>query len=209
MNFYDELAQMRRNLESARPVKRPDLKVEDWLLKDPMGAVYKEAETLLNSGQVCYAGIVQANKLLFKKGLIFSPDCPAAFVYSDNEFINANPFLLEDIAHYIYSFKGIPDSAPEELREIVRVVADEYERMFNVPVPVKAVPFEGKEQVAAEYYENAEVLFTTAFVFRKYVPGKALKGRVVPVLAKPGECKSIMILPGNYWTDSFIQNCWQ
>ncbi|MDE5854260.1 MAG: hypothetical protein K2H19_04270, partial [Ruminococcus sp.] len=195
INLFSELQTMRENFKADlnKKIKLPKI---DWLKVDLLGDIYKSADVLLKKGNVYYSAIIQANKLLFKRFPCW--DCPMEIIYSTDDFINENPYLLHETAHYIYSFKNSTE-APPPIKVIVDSISDEYQRNFNVPVVMKDIFESDQDEI------NKAILYcNTVMVFRKYIPKKTLKGNIVPIIAAHYECRSIIILPEKYWTDNFI-----
>lgn len=190
-NFLQgELIKMQNNY-SNKPKKWIRLKRPSWLsLKDPMSKVYSEKRALLKRGEVTYASIVQANTMLFHK--FPSCDCPAQVVYSSDTYVKENPYMLYDIARYIFDYKGEPEeNIPDEWKSIARAVTDEYDRTgftFGLEINGYTVGFH----------------LIPTMIFRKLLPKKKLCGKILPVLVSP-ECKQILILPKKYWTKEFTR----
>lgn len=202
INLFSELQTMRENFNADcnKKIKLPKI---DWLKVDLLGDIYKSADILLEKGNVYYSAIIQANKILFKRFPCW--DCPMEIIYSTEDFINENPYFLHETAHYIYSFKN--GEAPPPIKAIVDSISDEYQRNFNVPVVMKDL-LEQDDDDFIERVRKSVLYCNTVMVFRKYIPKKTIKGNIVPIIAAPYECRSIMVLPEKYWTDNFIKNFW-
>ena len=46
----------------------------------------------------------------------------------------------------------------------------------------------------------------TIMVYRKHLPTRTLIGSVLPIIACPEECDSVIILPSNYWSNDFKES---
>ena len=188
MDLKEELIKMQCCYDQKR-LQDIRLKCPEWLtFRDPMSSIFKDKATLLQYGNVCFAHIVQANTILFKR--FPHVDCPAHIVYSDDACIAENPGILQDIAHQLYQYKHTPlEKVPQQWREIIRVIADEYDRSdFTFSV---------------EYDGNAvEIHFIPTMIFRKLLPNRKLCGSLLPILIAPG-CKSVIVLPKRFWTKGF------
>jgi hypothetical protein len=188
MNFKEELAKMQSCYDQKR-LQDICLKKPQWLaLDDPMASVFQDKSVLLKHGNVCFAYIVQANTILFKH--FPHVDCPAHIVYSTDACIADDPGILQEISHQLYRYKHTPlKNVPEQWREIVRVIADEYDRSdFTFSVECRG--------------NSVEIHFIPTMIFRKLLPNRKLCGSLLPILAAP-ECKSVMILPKGFWTKDF------
>ncbi len=199
MNFKNELEEMRKNF-SEKPMRFCSLPKLDWLKKtDDLYSIYKDKKILLTQGQIYYAQLIQANSLLFKSIPQF--DCPASFIYSTDSIMEENPLIMQDIASSIYYYKDKPieeipvESLSETFIEIVRVIRDEYDR--------SKIPF----SISYDDGSNIDMIFQSLIVFRKHLPfpKRTLKGSVIPIIACPDKCFSIMILPKKYWSKNFMR----
>lgn len=195
MDFKKELDEMRQRYKE-NPLKPMKLTRPSWLdEKDGLRFIYTEQEKLFSEGNIYYASLIQANSILFK----FLPqwDCPATLIYSPNSEIDENPDILSELAKTIFYFKNMPENEiPVQYREFARVITDETNRSsYYGPV--------------SDFLEETEidVGFTSLMVFRKHLPKRKLCGRILPLIASPESCKSVMILPKQYWSENF-KNAW-
>lgn len=190
MNFKEELAQMQTRYDRFRlpflSLSRPK-----WLRDgNSMAAIYEEKEKLLRQGKLCYAQIVQANTLLFQP----TPDvdCPANIIYSADPRVAENPDILQELATLLFSYKNKnPDSVPTQWQEIARVITDEYDYadyQFDIDWEGQRITFR----------------FMPIMVFRKLIPKRMLCGGLLPILTS-SNCRSVLILPKQYWTKSFTR----
>ncbi len=191
MNFKTEIEKMRNEFEKNRPA---NLKLHRpwWMFADDeLSKIYSEKETLLKQGTVYYSCLVQANVKLFEK---FPPfDYPAQIIYSDSTDIDENPLLFKETIEEIYSYKYSDRNPPSEWAEIVENIRNEKERIaFSIDCASNDKKVTAKMQVI--------------MVYRKHLPTRILQGRIIPVIACPDLCDSVLILPSEYWTDEFKLN---
>lgn len=173
-----------------KPLPRPR-----WMTKqDSLSLIYDEYKDLFRMGEIHYAYIVQANELLFRKFPRF--DCPANILYSLDDKIDKNPTLLGKYGSLLYSYKNTED-APENLKEIVAAITDEYERKLNTEM-----------EIELEDGSKTTLYFTTAMIFREHLPKPVLTGTLLPIISAPKWLKSVMVLPKKDWTEPFIRRYW-
>ncbi len=188
MYLKDELLIMRENYHK-NPLKKIHLK-RPSVLQDghPLARLFQDQEKLLREGEVHYAHIVQANSNLFK----FFPckNFPAQVLFSTEPSVDELPLLLRELCRRIYQYKDKPlETVPEQYREMVEVVADEYDSSsFSFMVPLDG--------------QDAQIFFIPTMIHRKLLPGRVLRGGFLPVLAHK-DCRSVLILPEKYWSKAF------
>lgn len=172
-----------------KPQKALRLPRPIWLRSDdPMAAIYHEKETLLQHGNVFFAHIVQANSILFH--LFPHQDAPAHIVYSTDPAILDHSGVLREVARNLFCWKNKPpETIPPQWRDIARVITDEYDR----------------SEFTFHYDCNGneiEFHMIPTMIFRKLLPGRTLRGGFLPILTAP-DCKSVLILPKQYWSVEF------
>lgn len=185
----------RANFKSFFPPPKPA-----WLKpEDGLSAFYDEFSVLMRRGEVFWANIVQANKLLFKP---FPPltkpvgASVAEIVYNHKrpKTADSDPLILRTFAHYLFESKGKPaEELPEWIREASAVIADEFDR---TRVIIKAGERDDFEM---------NLTMQSVIVFREHIPRGALKNSLLPIIAAPYKCESAMILPSLYWTRGFLR----
>jgi len=185
MDLLKELARMNRSYDADRK-NNLFLMQPSWLYaQNAMSAVFREKKKLLREGTVCYAHIVQANTILFHA--LPPADCPASILYSTDP---VEPELLEALSWKIFSYKNQkPEQIPEQWRELARIVTNEYD-YSHIRFQLE------KENHMLSFH------FHPIMVFRKLLPGRKLRGSLLPVLTHP-DCESVLILPHKYWTAEF------
>lgn len=194
MNYYHELLSMRKRFNMFRmcgALPRPRWMKDD----DKLSRIYAERKTLFKYGTVYYARIVQANTILFSTANM--SDSVADIVFSYDARLEKEPEILDKYAKYIYHYKEASENlCPEDILPAIKAVRDEYCR--------------DEAQFHGILDSEKDILFCMApvIVFRKHLPLSVLKGGIIPILAAPEHCKSIMILPYKYWSRDFI-NDWK
>lgn len=188
------LEQMREKYR-LHPYKEGGLSKPSWMTGDVLSILYDEYATLFEKGEIYYGYIVQANEILFNdKPRV---DCPANVIYSTDSYVNENPDILRKFAKKLFSYKEMPlDVVPELLREVVAIIKDERSRQS---VDIHLQMDDGHE---------ITITFMTMMVFRKYLPSHKLNGSLIPIMAYPQKCRSVMIVPKKYWSESFIKQYW-
>lgn len=104
--------------------------------------------------------------------------------------LNENPFFLKDMADRLYSYKCSDEAPPNEWIDIVANMKNEKDRTaFSVECCLNDAAFTAKIQ--------------TIMVFRKHLPNRILESNIIPVIAYPEACESVLILPSKYWSTEF------
>lgn len=191
MDFKIAIQKMRGEFEQNRPNKLR-LHRPWWMFVDEeLSKIYADKEVLLKRGKIYYSCILQANVKLFQK---FPPfDYPAQIVYSTAPIIDENPLLLRETIEKIYSYKYSNEKPPVELREIVQNIRNEKDRTaFSIEC------FSGSTKIAAK--------MQTIMVYRKHLPTSILQGGVLPIIACPESCDSVLVLPSSYWSNEFTES---
>lgn len=166
-----------------------------WLKgNDDLGRLYAELPLLLKRGNVYYACIVQANRLLFNKPTSRSVMTSAAeIVYNHKrpKTTISDPLIMRTFAHYLYDCKERrPEENPEWIREAASVLAGETDRSRVI---IKA----------SDGDLAMDITMQSVLVFREHLPKKVIKSTVIPIIAAPAKCFSVMILPCAYWAKGF------
>ena len=194
LSLKEELEQIRERYK-AHPYKEEGLSKPSWMEGDELSVLYDECDILFEKGEIYYGYIVQANEILFNG--TSKMDCPANIVYSKEPIVNENPAILQDLARRLFMYKEMPlESVPEELREVVDAIKGELSRQsFDVHMRI-------------DDEHDTTITFMSIMVFRKYLPSNKLLGSLLPIMVYPDKCKSVMIVPKKYWTESFINAYW-
>lgn len=195
-SFKEQLDIMREKYRE-KPLKFLITPKPDWMLwkrNDPLGAVFRDKKTILQHGQIYLSYLVQANVLLFDRRNL--DDHPALILYSTHPIAEKYPELLLHIGMELYYYKGMPEEAvPEQLREVVRLITDEYDHSsmeFSISMTDPDDP--------DVMIEDIDMHLCTVYIFRKDLPSRILRGRFLPVIAAPDLTPAVLILPKKYWT---------
>lgn len=167
-----------------------------WLKEDDeLGRIYSEFPVMMKWGEVYYSCLVQANRVLFNTPTSRSPMASVAEVVFNHKRPKtsiSDPLIMSSFAHYLFECKERkPDENPEWIREAVSVVAGEYDRSRVI--------------IKADDGDNFPMNLTlqSVIVYREHLPKMVLKGGIIPIVAAPTKCFSIMILPRKYWARGF------
>ena len=191
VNFKREIEKMRDNFEQAR-YSNMRLHRPWWMFADEeLSKIYTEKRMLLEQGNVYYSCLLQANVKLYRK---FPPfDYPAQIVFSTSSALDEDPLILKDMTEKLYSYKYSDERPPKEWSKIVENIKNEKDRTaFSIEYDLSDAKLMAKIQ--------------TIMVFRKHLPTRVLEGSVIPVIACPEVCNSVLILPSTYWSNEFKES---
>ena len=182
---------MRRKY-ARKPLKNIDIPCPKWI-KDPKnheeGKLFTEKEELMRDGVVCYASVVQANTILFSD----EPrvDSAANLLYSTDDVICDNPVLLRSLSQLLFMYKDRdPADVPDEWKTIAAAItAEDGDCYSSITTTVCNEP--------------VQAWFNANLITRSLLPKGKLHGNLLPVLAIPGKCVSVLILPEKYWSRNF------
>jgi hypothetical protein len=161
----------------------PDLEDVFRETHDPMLRILDDNESLRNRGEVVWGQLVQANQILFDPRNAIT--APANVIYSTDSFFDGRVEFLARIAHGLFEQKG---SIPRDrtLREFVRVITDERERIMRRELP-------------QHYCGGRSVYFTTLFIQPSHLPGNRIARPEFPLLVNFEETESVMVVPARFW----------
>lgn len=157
--------------------------------KDPIYKVYTDFEEIIENGNICYACIVRANTKLFKR--FPNIDCPAEIVYSSHPKVEERPMILQGTANYLYSLRNKSDSEISEGNlELAEHMRNDYDRAFYDFKITK---------------DGEEISCSTKviMVFRSFLPGRKIKGKIIPVIVTDDPANPAIIVPYKYWGRAF------
>lgn len=180
------LAQWRRTTEPGRLARVAGARPVWMRPTDALSEAVDRQELLLAEGKIVWGSVVQANKLLFKRG---DSDHPAMIVYSGQPELEARPAELRAIAQRIYKLKGATPSDPVE-RAIAAKVTDEMDRTMGWKLPM---------ELPARW-----VLSGAVMVWRKHVPDGVLGGATFPLFVHDGT-QAVMIVPVEFWPEALLE----
>lgn len=161
-----------------------------WVANSSLDVQYREKNLLIQFGQIVYGVLVEANVQLFSPG---ANNCPAVFLFSSDEFFNANPKTLADLASEIFNLKN-SSSGPAYFSDTAALIKNEMAYFYNFKIPPAAA-------------KNRAVYMSTVLAVRKHLPGKMICGRLLPLLTDPARCASSFVVPFQYWGEELKQLC--
>ncbi|WP_431263252.1 hypothetical protein ACQ859_25110 [Roseateles chitinivorans] len=153
---------------------------------DALHQVLVQQELLLTKGRIVWAGLVQANRILFSPGDV---DSAAGIVHSDDPYFDDHPLEMHRIAQTYYSFKNTEPTDPA-LKEMARRVTDERTRQMGT--------------VADGVFSHRPLRDSTIVVFRRHLPTGVLLHGLLPLLTHPST-PAVMILPEAFWPEEMVQ----
>jgi hypothetical protein len=169
-----------RTLEAVRGVP------PDWMKPgEALREIFAQQTLLLTQGDIMWAGLVQANNLLFEPG---TSDCPAQLVYSRDAWFDGRPKELREIAHTLFSLKNTRPDDPAK-RAVADRITNEMDRSMGWRLPREVTP--------------RDVRAATFMVFRKHIPNGVLAAAAFPILAHPST-EAVMIVPFEFWPIELI-----
>jgi hypothetical protein len=155
---------------------------------DPMLRILADQEALRDRGEVVWGRLVQANQILFDSSNKYT--APANAIYSLDPYFDGRGDILGGIAHGLFARKGsVPGD--RELREFVRVITDERERIMRRELP-------------RGYCGGRSVYFTTCFIQPGHLPGNRIARPLFPLLVNFRETESVMVLPSRFWPTELV-----
>lgn len=160
----------------------------DWCGKaDGLGVFFKTRNDLLKHGQVVWGHIVQANMVLFKRGIF---DAPAAIVFPAVSNALVDPEELADVASRLFDLR---DTGPldGQLATVAEHLADEFDRAFGMPVP---------DSLSPEF----KSMLSSSVIARHHLPRRRLCCSLLPIIVSPGNPKIVMPLPSRYWPEDLV-----
>ena len=181
----EALAQQRRRLQPVAWTKLAGARPPWMKPTDALNEAVERQEFLMTEGEVVWAAVVQANKLLFERGDL---DCPAMVVYGRDPELDARPAELREIAKRVYKLKGATPRDPVE-RAIAAKVTDEMDRTMGWALPV---------ELTARHVCSAAVM-----VWRKHIPDGVLTGSSFPMFVHDAT-KAVMVVPHAFWPPEML-----
>lgn len=157
-----------------------------WADRDPLARFFEAAPQVLASGRIVWAGLVQANNMLF------TPEpyggAPGEVVYDPGG--RASAAALDEAAQLLYSLKGrrLPDPA---LAAFSDYLTDEMVRAFGLDVPEAISPYPLK--------------VATTFFDRGYLPGTVIAQRCFPAVVSDAHPGIVVFLPAAVWPAVLLQ----
>lgn len=199
LDFKGDLETMSANFHKYRLKGKITLPpTPDWLKSgDDLGKLYDELPVLLKWGEVYYSCIVQANRELFNPPTSKSRTASVAEVVFNHKRPKtsiSDPLIMKSFAHYLFECRDRkPEENPEWIREAAAVAAGEVDRSRVI--------------IKADDGDNFSMNLTmqSVIVFREHLPKMVLKDSIIPIVAAPTKCFSIMVLPSKCWAKGFAK----
>lgn len=156
---------------------------------DELMIIYRDQDKLLHEGALAFGVIVQANTMLFRKGI--GNAAPASVLYT-TELEGADP--IGRMLKAAYKISSLKNTKPDDLDELkfARIISYEYGREFRVTLP-------------ASLSEGLDMTYTTIMVHRKHLPFGYLTNYYFPLMVHQ-ESRAAMILPSRYWPEEIISD---
>jgi len=154
-----------------------------WVIHKNLMQIYYNQKLFFEKGTIALGCVVAANALLFKR--FNNKDCPASFLYTNEEYYYRFPNKLLSLASEIFTLKERSDLTPEE-QFFADILKDEHQYIFNKDLPFTMT-------------DGRIVKYTTAMVCRKHIPKSRLCNFFYPLLTLPEEEPDAVILPKWYW----------
>lgn len=148
-----------------------------WAATDDMGVIFKDQRFLFEQGEVVWAARIQANSLLFKRGI---DNCPATYIYSRHPDIDDNPNLLATIAVRLASLKR-RNSDREDEQRYGDMLRNERKRAM-------------RWRVTEHLTGGIPVYSTSIMVCRKHIPERTLGPQLVPLLRHMSTVATVIVL---------------
>jgi hypothetical protein len=175
-------------VEACRLNVAPELEAAFRASNDPMLRILADQQALLERGEVVWGRLVQANQILFDPSNPYT--APANVIYSLDPYFDGRADALGEVAHGLFARKGtVPGE--RELREFVRVITDEKERIMRRELP-------------RGYCGGRSVYFTTCFIRPGHLPGNRIARPEFPLLVNSGETEAVMVLPSRFWPAELV-----
>jgi hypothetical protein len=166
-----------------------------WLLfsqDDDINTLFANDEMTYAEGRVTWGYIIQANGIMYEKGLFGRLlNCPGEVVYSLDDPASVDPGDLEQIAIALAELKGTSPEDPE-LSPIAEYLTAEWMRVFGLRVPTSISP-------------QLDCRISTTFFVRKHLPRGRICAPLLPLVIYPAEPFVVMPLPARYWPEALVE----
>lgn len=163
-----------------------------------MRALYQRREkpmkTWREQAKVIWGAWVYANTNLFENNEV--PVANAAFVFSFDEALGADPDALEALAKRCFEIHAQEGQADQGVREL----ADRLDGWSKDRAPGDPHTFD-RVQVPRYLAGNDDTWLTMAAISRDELPGGVLERRLLPLMARPGHSESVQVVPYTFWPE--------
>lgn len=177
---------LRARLHALTDADRQLLRVPppDWLATDPLKQAFDVYPSLLLTGRVVWARILQAPAALFEAG---DDDLPGSVIYDPRGRINH--MALIDPARRIAALRDNPPHSPG-LARLARLLGEQASHEFGVPVPAAV---------------NSHGLLVSSVLFhRDHLPERKLEELCIPIVISDRYPGLVMVLPFTWWPADFL-----
>ncbi len=137
-------------------------------------------KTVLQSGNIYYGHLVEANDRIFKESSNINEILPAVYIYGTDEYYNAHPEELKQLSESLFADRRN------------NFLANERAYFSNKKLPLSMT-------------DGRTVYATTIPVCRKHLPfGRIGIYPILPVIADPEKSDAVFTVDCKYWTDDLI-----
>lgn len=186
IDYQKELETVRTNFAADTNPKKNRIAIEEFYGSKPFYDF-----SVIESGKIYYAYLVEANSLLFRSKMFAMLTHPAVVIYSTEEYFEKNPMALSKLAHFLFESKNAANWAG-------KVLNDELNYFSNLQVPM-------------EWTDGHEVYMTTIMIYRKHLPLGYLSDSLLPIVADPQSATASFVVDVKYWPKqligNFVHNC--
>ena len=181
IDYQKELATVRANFAADTRRKKNRIVIEEFYGSKPFYDF-----SVIESGKIYYAHIVQANSRLFEDKAFAMLTHPAVVIYSTDQYFEQNPLALSKLARFLFESRNTDNWAG-------KILNNEYEYESNLQVPM-------------EWTDGRVVYMTTVMIYRKHLPLGYLSDSLLPIIANPQSATAVFVVDVKYWTQPLIGN---
>jgi len=150
--------------------------------------ILKEQNLLMDGGEIFWAHVVEANKLLFNP--TNEHTLPAAIVYSTDRFYDDKVGHLDKLAKGLGSMKA-SSLGDDEIGQFVKTINDHFEGILRLQLP-------------GNICENRPVYYATILVQPHHLPNQSISKMWFPVIANFNATEAVTVLPSHYWPQRLV-----
>ncbi len=156
---------------------------------DALHATYPAYRRLLETGDIVWAHVIQANSALYGVG---AQDAPATVAFGADRAVDLGPARLGDAASRAFRLKG---TKPKDvaLARIAEMLTDSMGRKAAYDLPIGLT-------------RGAAVRAADVMIHRAFLPQSRLLTRELPVVVSPAR-DAVALLPRRFWADD-LQRQW-
>lgn len=158
-----------------------------WIFGDELTTFFQLQKSLLQTGQVVWGHIVQANGKMFGAG---RSNAPGDVVFCTDPAAAVDPPALHAVAAQLYRLKGKPNEDTAK-QAIGNHLANEYTRSFGIAIPESVSPL-------------FPCMMSTIQYNRKHLPDGKLSQSFFPLIVRREPPNVAMVLPARYWSAGML-----